>query len=832
MAVGNKKNKISVTALLALVLSVCFVAALIGYFVASFVSTEHESAVYSTMEEPGFPVVYIICGDLEINPLKGYVQEMGSDAAETVSPLPSDRKLQIHIKKYNNSVAELSYEIRNLSLDHFIERTTVNDFTETKTDANTTLPIQNLIEKDTEYLLKITLDTGEKKINYYTRILWDDKDYAYRMLTKAKEFTVKTFDYEQAKELTQYMETDPAEDSSNLGRVTIGSSFTQLTWGQTGMHLVSEPILYLKEYGGMMSAVQVRYRSKMTEVSGEEEFNNVDDFTMRLGTDRIYIMNYRRETREIFSGSKHRFAGKKIMLGISGEDDLETRESENGQYIIFKTDKELWSFNQEDQKAVNVFSFRSKSDDGLRAGWKSHDIKIMSAENDGSLDFVVYGYMNRGRHEGNCGLVYYSYSGATGITTERFFVPFSRSYEKIKMELDELCTKGSSDMFYFKQNDSVIAVDLKSLEMMEVVTGLTDGTYLSNSAQTRFAWVENGRYASNSIKVMNISSGATQTFGCGVEEVFQLLTFSEDDLVLGRANANDKWKIGKRTRSLPNFRIEIYDEKLSPIMQYEKQGLYVDDFEKEANRFIFGLYRKVTPHSFEETGMDTIVCSETEPFSDIKRIGSVTSGEKQLVYYVSIDREIKNTKKLRISVPDSISYENSGNVEIRAQQADTEVLFYSWANGEMVGRSSIFSEALELCYDQMGWITDKNGKLLYNRTDRGTSYTIKEPLRLAQPLITEYETLTGNVRTEEGTLLIDAYDVDLNKLLCFVYKDRPVMLLNSDGTYILISGYDSKRIKLYYPGVDDGPSETKLVTREEADLIYEETGRNALCFVE
>lgn len=832
MTFGKKKKRISITAVLALVLFVCFAAALVGYYVSSFVSTEYESAVYSTMEEPSLPVIYMICDDLEINPLKGYYQEMGSDAAEVITPLPANRKLQIRIRKYKNSIAEVSYEVWNLSLDHFIERTKVSELEETKDDVCLTLPIQNLIEKDKEYLLKITVDTGEAKINYYTRILWNETDSALQMMKKASEFTSKTFDYEQAKELTQYMETDPAENNDSLGHITIGSSFSQLTWGQTGMRMSSAPILYLKEYSGMMCAVEVQYRAKMTDTAGEEEFRVADNFTMRLGTDRIYVMNYRRETREIFSGSKHRFAGKKIMLGISAEEDLETRRSENNRFVVFKSDKELWSYDQQEQRAVNIFSFRSSSDDGIRSGWDTHDIRILSVSDEGSVDFVVYGYMNRGRHEGYAGLVYYSYSAETEITTENFFVPFTGSYERIRLELEQLCAKGGNEMFYFKQNDSVIAVDLKSLEMMEVVTNLADGTCLSNSAQTRFAWVENGRYGSNTVKVMDLKTGTTQMLGCDADEVFQLLCFSEDDLVLGRAKAEDLWKNDRRIRSLPSYRIEIYDQELSCIMDYEKTAQYVDDFTVEGNRFTFSLFRKTGASSYEKTGTDTIVCAEGQLYSGIDGVGTVSSGEKQTVYYVSIENEIKNTKKLKVSVPDSISYENSGNVEIRARAAETEMEFYAWTNGHLAGRTSVFHEALDLCYDQMGWITDETGKLLYNRTDRSTSHTIKEPLSSAQQLLTALDDFTGDCRTEDGAILIDAFEADLTQLLYFVYKDRPVLLIKQDGSRILISGYDSKNIHLFYPGVDDGPSETKTLSREEAELLYQSLGENALCFVE
>jgi len=827
---SHRRKHISGGAILAIVLSLSFVLGVVLFFVNSFITTEYESAVYSNMEEPTLPVVYAVCGDLEINPMKGYCQEMGTEAADTVSPLPSDRKLEIRIDRYGKTVTGIRYEIHNLSLTHFIEKTEVEDIRTSGKEVRATLPIQNLIEKDTQYLLKITLNLGEREVNYYTKILWTDKDYGLQMAALAKDFTEKTFDYESARELTAYMETDPKVDNTNLGLVTIGSSFTQLTWGSTGMRLTSTPQVYLRECSGIMGAVEVNYRSKMTVPSGEEEYANCDEFTMRMGAERIYIMNYNRKTYEVFSGSKHRFAGLKIMLGITSEGVLSTAESENGQYIAFKTDKELWCYDQVNRKAVNVFSFRSREDDGVRSGWRDHDIKILGVSDDGTIDFAVYGYMNRGRHEGYNGLVYYSYSSETGSTTESFFAPFEKSTEKIALELNELCTKGGSDMFYFKQNGTVIAVDLKSLEMMEVVAGLTDGTCLSDAGQTRFAWVENGRYSSGTVMVMNITTGATQSLETGSADVFQLLCFSGSDLVLGRASRRDMWMVGKRTRSLPIYRLEIYDKDLKNIMEYEKDGLYIDDFEKDNNRFLFNLYAKSAEEGYVRQNSDTIVCAEDDEFSDRKRIGTTSSGDKQTVYFVSIEQEIKNTKALKISAPDSLSYENSGNIEIRAEDTAGEVNFFAYANGHLQGKSSSFKKALGLCYDGFGWITDKNGTVVYNRCDRGTYYTAQEPFRLAQPIVNSLENFTGNRVTDDGYLLIDALGITLNQVLNFVYKDSPVAVIEKDGSFRLIYGYDTKNVKLYYPAVEETPSRTEVITREAAEEQFLLSGNNFLCF--
>lgn len=78
------------------------------------------------------------------------------------------------------------------------------------------LPIQNLISKDKAYLLILNVKTAEQQIQYYTRIMWTDAPRALDMLQLAEEFTRKSLDYEQAKELVSYLETSPEEDNSSL----------------------------------------------------------------------------------------------------------------------------------------------------------------------------------------------------------------------------------------------------------------------------------------------------------------------------------------------------------------------------------------------------------------------------------------------------------------------------------------------------------------------------------------------------------------------------------------------------------------------------------------
>ena len=121
--VSRKRKRISGRAILGIVLAVSFFVALGIYFARAVITTERENAVYTSMEEPTLPVIYAMCGDMEINPMHGHFEDMGNTCADMVTILPASRKLQIHIKTYAANISGLSYQVRNLSMDHFIEKT-------------------------------------------------------------------------------------------------------------------------------------------------------------------------------------------------------------------------------------------------------------------------------------------------------------------------------------------------------------------------------------------------------------------------------------------------------------------------------------------------------------------------------------------------------------------------------------------------------------------------------------------------------------------------------------------------------------------------------------
>ncbi len=833
----KRKVKVNIGVLLAVMAVLSFIAAVSIYFVGSFRDTEREYAVYSKLEEPTLPVLYADVDGTYVNVMHGYMQDMGNRASsDSITPLPEDRRLGIKLQLYGNTITELSYEIRSLDLEHYIEKTVVAaPAADSEGNAYTVLPIQNMIEKETPYLLRIKLAMGEKVVNYYTRIVWTDNDSISKMMQAAQEFTNKTFDYDAARDLTMYLESSESADNSSLALVGIDSSFSQITWGNSDMRLASELELTIKEYSGMMSAVEIKYLTESDGIDSEnpDTYENTDEFTMRVGNDRVYMMNYRRNTSQVFDGSKHLFAGNRIRLGIISKDRLRTLKTDNGRYIIFKTDKELWSYDQTSKKAVNVFSFRSEKD-RLRASYDKFDIKVLSADDEGNIDFAVYGYMNRGRHEGYNGISCYRFNNATQTIEEIFFIPIANNYEEVKLELEQLCEKSGSGVIYIKQQGTIYAIDGTAQEILTIASGLDNDNCAFSANQTRIAWIEGDIDSTNSIKLMDLENGNTETINAEAQTALSIIGFCGNDLIYGERAVGDNMTVGGRIKGRPVYALHIVDAELNSIMDYSKDGLYFDNITINGDRIHLAQYRKQDGDgAYTFVSRDTIVSSEPEQDYYTQYIASAVSDTKKKTYYIELDESIRATRSLNVTSPQRISYERAGNLSLQNTSTDGAADFYAYANGVLLGQFDSLSAAIDSCYDGIGWVRDRNSAVLYNRADRTSAHTIKEPYNIAAAYIAAVQegTLKLDATDSGGYMVLDAQGVELNKLMYYIGKDLPVMAATEDGGYCLLYAYDRTSIGIYYPAENEEQSTKISMELEEAAQYFARSSNDFICLV-
>lgn len=70
--------------------------------------------------------------------------------------------------------------------------------------------------------------------------------------------------------------------------------------------------------------------------------------------------------------------------------------------VAFVQEGELWSYNQAENTLAKVFSFRGYEGIDERENHGEHDIKIVSIDEAGSMEYIDYGYMNPRHPRGLC----------------------------------------------------------------------------------------------------------------------------------------------------------------------------------------------------------------------------------------------------------------------------------------------------------------------------------------------------------------------------------------------------------------------------------------------
>ncbi len=787
------------------VLLLIFLAAAAGYFIwiRNQNLTEKNERVYIPMEESAFPVMYMEMFGERMNCLYGYSQDMREAIMrDTLTVLPQDRNLAIRLERYEGTVTGIYYEIRSLDLERLIERTQVESWETTEDGIRAVLPIQNLLAKDQEYLLSLSVTTEENgTIGYYTRIVWTDNENVKDLIDLAKDFTSKTFHYEEASELTMYLEPDATADNSSLGRVDIHSNFSQITWGGLALEQRGEMQVSLKELDGIMAQIQLKYLAERTAEDGAEEIYEVtDDFTLKWNQQRIYMMDFDRRVNQIFTGDRDSFSGKRILLGITNDDEVSAEASPKGRCIAFTANRDLWLYDQSEQRAVSVFSFRSE-ENAHTYECDSHDIKILRVTDEGDVDFLVYGYMNRGIHEGQMGIGVYHYSQDEEALEELFFSPVICSFEALDRDLKQLCYLSESGMLYLMKENAIYGIDLSSREYVVLADGLREGTYSISGSGQRLAWqTSRERDEAESISLMELETGNLQTLEAPSGDYIRCLGFVGEDFLYGLAHSGDQWIVNGRQEEVPMYALEIFGSNGEIQTRYEREGQYIANVTVDESRIHLSLIVQNAGNSYSTVDSDTIVCNAAAETSAAEKIGWYASADRGRLYFVQLTSDVRSGDSIEVSVPRRVSYDDTVVLELTgASSADSGMRFYAYGNGHLAGITENFAEAVQLAYEDMGVVTDQEQNVLWNRVNRSDAHAIRDAGNVGYRLTSHLDELDESREFADGVIGLDGRGLLLNQVLYFIDQGCPVVAFIGEGQYVLLTAFDQFNVTLYDP---------------------------------
>jgi hypothetical protein len=809
-----------------------FLAAVFIYIFWSIRTNTSDTMTYSAMSEAELPVVYTDMYGRRMNPMFGYRQNMGNTLSrDSLTILPQDRQLEIDIVSGSQPLTGVRYEIRSLDLDRLVENTTLNDWEQQDGSVHAVLPIQNLITKDREYLLTIELSTGQyESIYYYTRIVWPSRDegQAQSMIDLAVEFSTKTFSYDQARDLVTYLETNDSEDNSTFGRTTIRSSFSQLTWGRLKMQPAGEVQVTLKELDGIMGCVKLVYPATRTTEDGRTEYYEVEEaFTMKWNAIRTYMMDYERTVNQIVSGEKEDFSGKRIMLGITNDDEINVKRSSGGQVLAYLANRDLWTYHQKEKRAVKVFSFRGSDMTELRDNRREHSEKILRVTDDGDMDFLVYGYQNRGNHEGESGIVGYHYDESSNGLQERFFIPVNRSFTELQQDLSRLTYCTDNDMLYLYLDHTIYGIDLKSNESMVVADALEDKSFAVSADQARVAWVEGGDpYASHLLHLQDLETGEKlEIRGADETEYIRALGFVGRDLVYGMAKPDAMWVKNGRLVDLPMYAVEIMNDEMQVETRYEKPGYYVAGVNVDDSRVHLSRVTRTNGQDYAQAQEDTIVCNQDVGAGALDGIGWYASSDKERVYFVQTDSEIRSGRNLRVVTPKRLNVDDTDRLELSAVYQITEMEFFAYGGGRLLGVTTHFTDALQMAYNRMGFVTDRNGRILWNRVNRNSVGSVRDLGNAIAALERHRDEFDSSRSFSDGVILLDARGCSLMQMLYFAGQNVPVIAYTGEGEYLVLVGFDQYNASMYNPAT----GETFKVGLNDSTAFFESRGNDFIC---
>lgn len=811
-----KTLKVTILKIVALI--VTFILAVTLYF---FLTHEDTVLPEESLDIATLPVVIMNYQDLQINALHGYTTQMEAQyMRDVITPLSQDRQLNITIEKYDTNIAGISYQVRSLDTTRLIEDVSLSQWSVGDTAVNATLDISKIPSVDQEYLLIIKLVTEKHgDIFYYTRIIEQTESDVVQQLDFVNGFSKSTLDDQAFEAYIGNLEISSSRDNTNLADVDLTSSFNNLTWGNLTVERVSDPVVSITEISGDTSCYQLKYKVRaLNDYDTYQYYNVTEFFRVKIGINITYLYVYDRTAEQIFDPTTQNISSTRINLGLDSDLAIKYKTNSTGSFVTFVKDGILWSMDLKNNKIVSVFSFEGMEEGDIRVGYDQFDIEIISTDSNGDTLFLVYGYMEKGSHEGQVGVALYKYSSSDNTVDELVFAPSTKPYSILKESVGKFAYLTDDNLLYFMIGNSIYTVTMDSNEYMRLVTDLNDGNYIINSSNNIIAWHENTSiYGADTIRVIDVDNNRDYKITASDGEYVKVIGFIENDLIYGTAKASDIYTDSQGQTVFPMYKIDILlantnedetDSSQEAIETYEKENIYVTAISITNNILSLTRVSRDESGSFVSISDDKLVNRQVDS-SDLISIDTITTNlkKKELVLYFAYT--ITTANQLTHTSPDNISFTSPNKLELNDGNLADDT-YYVYGYGNMIATYSDLKSAIEYANDHFAMVIASSGNIHWARITKPDLAKLSDTTALVGK---QYSSLEG-ILSDTDYNIYNLTGTSFSNILYYGAKDIPVITYTESLGYVILSAYSS------YYGTVDTIAFTSLATGEITKMSY------------
>lgn len=805
--------------------AVLFLVFLMGVAGTAFLLNSETTDDRSDMNNPTFPEVMVDMGGNLANRMYGYAQPMQADfTRDSITPVDSSKKLTFAVDPYDTKVKSLSYEIRTSDGSKVLENKKIKNLKESDSYLKASVEIGSDLRMNQEYSMQISLDTNKGIIYYYTRVVSRSQLNTEKYVAFVKRFYETCMDKTTADDLASYLEPVDSGSTTNFANININSSLSEISWGSLSPRIYKKGIPVIKDINETTASISIEYQISARDSDGNTLIYDVEDFyRMRYTEARIRLLDFQRSADQVFDPALPVVSDEGLLLGIRDK-NVTYMMNDEGTVLAFVQQGDLWSYSPQNGKIAQIFSFRKSQNGDFRDSRQEHDIKIIRVDENGDVDFVLYGYMNRGIHEGSSGVCVYHYSNDQNVVEEKVFIPTTESFEFLKKDLGVLSYVNKENQLFLLFAGKLYEVDIKEKTSRILEENISGKNFIVSDTNAHAAWLISDGDEAGKIKEIDFDTKETRLLASEGDELLRTVGFMNEDMVYGLLSFGDivADQDNHVTEGIHTLRIEDFEGNLKK--EYHQEGLYITDITVGTTLIEFELSAKSGDSAYMVQKKDNIMNNKKASANKVS-IELITSTGKGVQVRLAMEEEPETDEPLAV-------YAKMRSTEECKISLDTEIpqeeVYYVYAKGGLDGIYTDPAQAVRRADELAGVVLNRAQQYVWERGNKKTKLqlNLEDVPKAMKKGIRSAKKLQKSLG-EEGTI-IDLSGCTLDSVLYEVSAQRPVIAKTGKDSSVVIIGYDEYNTYLY----DPVKKETYPYGMNDSTELFEKAGNIFISYIE
>ena len=535
----------------------------------------------------------------------------------------------------------------------------------------------------------------------------------------------------------------------------------------------------------------------------------------------MYLLDYERDMDSYFEPEAASYTNNKLSLGIS-DGNLELAESEDGNVFAFVKENRLFSINLTDSKTALLFGFYDQNNVDSRTLYQDGGIRIASVDETGNVRFLVYGYMNRGNHEGSVGVGCYYYNSMLNTIEEEVYIPYTGSSQRLMQDISQLAYVNNKNQLFLILDHVIYQIDLVEKSYTALQENLIQGSYRVSESNRMIAWLTGDVDNSQELILLNLNTGRQTKIEAGSGRCIRPLGFMNEDLIYGLAYRTDITKDTMGNTLFLMYDVKIQNESGDILKDYNKNGIYV--LEAQINGNQIDLHRVSADGNGGYTAVaDDQIMNDLPETTQKNTVEVVATKDYEKIAQLAMKSSLKSDK-MKYLTPKQVMYEGERSIHL-PQEEEKQECYYVYDGYRLSAIVQQPREAVSKADALSGKVIDENGNCIWEKSNRSNVNQImkitadavseerssvavcidtilsfegvsRNSMQLLQAGKSLFDILQENLPDDK---VLDLTGCSMESVLYYVGKDIPVMALLNDGNAVLIVGYNELNTVIFNP---------------------------------